>query len=90
MKKGDIIYVPQNTRIMTRAELPRSTKQPHRAIYLNEHNSYESISEIFLCGEKVMVKNSDIYEWRENDVGSGDSGERFNPSFFPNESLHKS
>lgn len=89
MKKGDLVYVPQNTRITAKfgveTVVPRATIQPHKAIYLNETETNKAISEIFLCGERVLVRKSDLCEWREMNAGQSDNDKRVCPTFFPDQ-----
>jgi len=90
MRKGDFIYVPQNTRVkfaqLSKPIIPDLTPQPMRGIWLEERGK---LSKIFLSGEVVYVKTSDISVWREN-VGSSEVGEKFRPKFFVEEGIHQS
>ena len=90
MKKGDFIYVPQNTRFLKEHEgrtTTDRTEQPLRGIWLAS-TQREEYSKIFLNGDVVYVKTRNIYEWREN-VRSSESGEGFRPQFFSEEGLCK-
>ena len=90
MKKGDFIYVPQNTRFLKDHKgriTPDRTEQPFRGIWLASATQ-EGYSKIFLNGDVVYVKTRNIYEWRENVRGS-ESGEGFRPQFFSEKGLCK-
>ena len=90
MKKGDIIYVPQNTRYLMEHgghTTTRRTDEPLRGIWL-ESAPREEYSKIFLNGDVVYIKARNIYEWRENVRGS-ESGEGFRPQFFSEKGLCK-
>lgn len=94
MRKGDFIYVPQNTRIKyestpiktehrvrdlsMRQAATHKTSEPMRGIWLEETGK---VSKIFLSGEVVYVRTSDISVWRDN-VGNREIGEEFRPKFF--------
>ena len=99
MRKGDFIYVPQNTRIKyehqpikrehrvrdlsMRKSAAHKTSEPMRGIWLGEQGK---LSKIFLSGEVVYVKTCDISIWREN-VGSSESSKQFRPKFFIDEGV---
>ena len=94
MKKGDIIYVPQNTRCLMDTEghaaghiATSRTSEPLRGIWLASADD-DKFSKIFLDGVVVYIKSSDVYEWRDN-VRSSESGEGFRPQFFSKKSLCK-
>lgn len=83
MKKGDFIYVPQNTRYLKDSGghiATDRTHEPLRGIWL-ESATREEYSKVFLNGDIVYIKAREIYEWREN-VRSSESGEGFKPQFF--------
>ena len=100
MKRGDFIYVPQNTRIKyehnpkkrehrvrdlsMRKSATHKTSEPMRGIWLEEAGK---TSKIFLSGDVVYVKTCDISIWRE-DVGSSEVGEGFKPKFFVEEGVY--
>ena len=90
MKKGDFIYIPQNTRYLRENDgtiATDSTNEPLRGIWL-ESAQREEFSKIFLNGDVVYIKTRNIYEWRENVRGS-ESGEGFRPQFFSEKGLCK-
>jgi uncharacterized protein with NRDE domain len=85
VKKGDLVYIPQNTRISVPKEfrskmaLPASTPEPLRGILVEMD---DNLSTVYLAGELVTVKTADIKKWRHN--GKADSSEKeFYPKFFP-------
>jgi hypothetical protein len=85
VKKGDLVYIPQNTRISVPKEfrskmaLPASTSEPLRGILIELD---DNLSTVYLAGELVTVKTADIKKWRHN--GKADSSEKeFYPKFFP-------
>jgi len=85
VKKGDLVYIPQNTRISVPKEfrskmaLPASTSEPLRGILVEMD---DNLSTVYLAGELVTVKTADIKKWRHN--GKADSSEKeFYPKFFP-------
>jgi len=85
VKKGDLVYKPQNTRISVPKEfrskvaLPASTSEPLRGILIELD---DNLSTVYLAGELVTVKTADIKKWRHN--GKADSSEKeFYPKFFP-------
>ena len=87
MKKGDIVYIPQNTRCLGAASFAGTvTRTPLRGIWLASADA--ETSKIFLDGEVVYIKSNDIHEWREN-VRSGESDDGFKPRFFSEKGLSK-
>lgn len=85
VKKGDLVYIPQNTRISipkefrSKVALPASTSEPLRGILIELD---DNLSTVYLAGELVTVKTADIKKWRHN--GKADSSEKeFYPKFFP-------
>lgn len=90
MKKGDIIYIPQNTRCLREGSghvETNRTSVPLRGIWLALTGD-EEYSKIFLDGDVVYIKSNDVFEWRQN-VRSSEGGEGFAPQFFSEGSLHK-
>jgi len=85
VKKGDLVYIPQNTRISVPKEFrskvapTASTSEPLRGILIELD---DNLSTVYLAGELVTVKTADIKKWRHN--GKADSSEKeFYPKFFP-------
>ena len=89
LKKGDVVYIPQNTRIGITEKFPRksflpaTTPEPLRGI-LVEMN--EGLSTVYLAGELVTVKTVDVKKWRNNGQASSVEKE-FHPGFFPKRDL---
>jgi hypothetical protein len=79
VKKGDLVYIPQNTRIRVPKELRGTTPEPLRGI-LVEMN--DNLSTVYLAGELVTVKTADVKKWRNNGQASSIEKE-FYPGFFP-------
>jgi hypothetical protein len=85
VKKGDLVYIPQNTRISVPKEfrskmaLPASTSEPLRGILIELD---DNLSTVYLAGELVTVKTADIKKWRHN-VKADSSEKEFYPKFFP-------
>ena len=89
VKKGDVVYIPQNTRIATTAKFPRksfvaaTTPEPLRGILVEMD---DNLSTVYLAGELVTVKTADVKKWRNNGQASSIEKE-FYPGFFPKRDL---
>ena len=85
VKKGDLVYIPQNTRISVPKEfrskvaLPASPSEPLRGILVEMD---DNLSTVYLAGELVTVKTADVKKWRNNGQASSIEKE-FYPGFFP-------
>ena len=88
VKKGDIVYIPQNTRVQivqcldtTKLTIPDRTPEPLRGILVETN---EGLSKVFLAGTLVTIKTVDIKKWRDKKNGKNDTREgRFYPKFYP-------
>ena len=85
VKKGDVVYIPQNTRISITEKFPRksflpaTTPEPLRGILVEMD---DNLSTVYLAGELVTVKTADVKKWRNNGQASSIEKE-FYPGFFP-------
>ena len=92
VKKGDIVYIPQNTRVRIVQSLntdkliiPDRTPEPLRGILVETN---EGLSKVFLAGTLVTIKTVDIKQWREKKNGKNDTREGcFYPKFYPGGTL---
>ena len=83
VKKGDLVYIPQNTRISVPKELRGTTPEPLRGILVEMD---DNLSTVYLAGELVTVKTADVKKWRNNGQASSIEKE-FYPGFFPKRDL---